>query len=74
MMNKNEIEYIKKMRNFCSYFPSYAAILILALQERVNTRFTPTKARKPALDVGANLCVRPKILQYFFILQTIWPK
>jgi hypothetical protein len=23
---------------------------------------------------GANLCVRPKILQYFFILPTIWPE
>jgi hypothetical protein len=34
----------------------------------------PHMAPKPALDVGANLCVRPKILQYFFILPTIRPK
>jgi hypothetical protein len=31
-------------------------------------------ARKPALGVGANPRVRPKILQYFIILPTIWPK
>ena len=31
-------------------------------------------AREPALNVGANLCVRPKILQCFFILLAIWPK
>jgi hypothetical protein len=31
-------------------------------------------ARKPVLDVGASLWVRPEILQYFFILLAIWPK
>ena len=46
--------------------PFKIAILILELQEQANTRFAPTMARKPALDVGANLCVRPKILKYFF--------
>jgi hypothetical protein len=41
-------------------------ILILAFPGRANTRFAPTMAREPALNVGANLRVRPKILQYFF--------
>jgi hypothetical protein len=35
------------------------AILILAFQARVNTRFTPTNARKRPSDVGANPRVRP---------------
>jgi hypothetical protein len=29
-------------------------MLILAIQERANTRFAPTTARKPVSDVGAN--------------------
>jgi len=41
-------------------------ILTLAFPERANTRFAPTIARESALNVGANLGVRPKILQYFF--------
>ena len=51
----------------------FPGILILPFPGRANTRFAPTMARKPALEVGANLCVRPGILQYSFILLTIWP-
>jgi len=67
------ISFSKNPKINKKFLPGGPGGWFLAFPGRANTRFAPTTARESALNAGANLCVRPKILQYFFILLVIWP-
>jgi predicted NACHT family NTPase len=60
------------MKNFMELNRAFAGKAKILLTCRTHY-FKDRVETEETLKVGANLCVRPKILQYFFILPTIWP-